>query len=488
VGLRPVPGFTSFGHAVTIMAYTGINCAVCFTNVDLTSMAAIGARMGWLITANLCVLVFLAIRNTPMAWLVGYSYERLNVLHQAAGYTTVILTILHGVLYTVYFMNRSRPEMLVRPSDLSGIVSGFAMLVMLIMPLLLKGKRYEVFYASHVTSFIVVIITAALHQRELAEKVAIMTIVAGGLWSCDRLVRLGRTVFNARGNTAQLYPLPNGGTRVVLKRTPCTAKAGQHCFVWIPAARRFETHPFSIVTTKPNLEFVVSGRDGFTRDLYNLAVKSPGVEFRASMDGPYGAFPDPLSFDRVVLVAGGNGASFIFGVLGSLLGRMGSDHVTEMEFTWTVRERVQLAWYEPHLNAIRNHAHASKVNLTLHITRENRSESPLIEKLSDKQLEAQVSHVESIVNEDKQLEAGIAGAGGPSSPTMETVGRRPTQEGRPQIKILIADAVARARPGQKVLVLACGPTGMIKDVRRSVAANLHAGGPSVELHCEQFGW
>jgi hypothetical protein len=47
VGIRPLPGFTSFGHSMTIATYVAINAAVSFTNVDLTSMGTIAARFGW---------------------------------------------------------------------------------------------------------------------------------------------------------------------------------------------------------------------------------------------------------------------------------------------------------------------------------------------------------------------------------------------------------------------------------------------------------
>jgi hypothetical protein len=77
-----------------------------------------------MITANLCVLVFLALRNTPLSFLIGYSYERLNVLHQAAGYTTVMFTVLHGVLYTVQFMAGGRAELLWFPDSVATLASG----------------------------------------------------------------------------------------------------------------------------------------------------------------------------------------------------------------------------------------------------------------------------------------------------------------------------------------------------------------------------
>lgn len=48
-----------------------------------------------LATANIAFIFFLALRHTPLAYLTSWTYERLNVLHQIAGYTTVLLSVLH---------------------------------------------------------------------------------------------------------------------------------------------------------------------------------------------------------------------------------------------------------------------------------------------------------------------------------------------------------------------------------------------------------
>jgi hypothetical protein len=37
-------------------------------------------------------------------------------------------------------------------------------------------------------------------------------------------------------------------------------------------------------------------------------------------------------------------------------------------------------------------------------------------------------------------------------------------------------------------VAACGPDSLNWGVRRTVAGLIRVKGPSVELHCEQFGW
>ena len=48
-----------------------------------------------LATANIAFLFFLALKNTPLGILTSWTYERLNVLHQVAGYITVLLSVLH---------------------------------------------------------------------------------------------------------------------------------------------------------------------------------------------------------------------------------------------------------------------------------------------------------------------------------------------------------------------------------------------------------
>jgi predicted ferric reductase len=108
--------------------------------------------------------------------------------------------------------------------------------------------------------------------------------------------------------------------------------------VWLPKIRLFESHPFTIVATSPT-ELIVSSYDGFTKALHNFATKNPGTAIRASLDGPYGTFPDPTDFDKVVLVAGGSGASFTFGLASNMLQRMHDNSDKQIDFIWAVRDR-----------------------------------------------------------------------------------------------------------------------------------------------------
>lgn len=49
--------------------------------------------------ANLALVIFLSLKNTPLGFLTSYSYERLQPLHQVAGYTTIACWFMHTVVY-----------------------------------------------------------------------------------------------------------------------------------------------------------------------------------------------------------------------------------------------------------------------------------------------------------------------------------------------------------------------------------------------------
>lgn len=51
-----------------------------------------GSRMA---VMNLALAFFLALKNTPLAFLMGLSYEKLNVLHRWTGRTTFVFACLH---------------------------------------------------------------------------------------------------------------------------------------------------------------------------------------------------------------------------------------------------------------------------------------------------------------------------------------------------------------------------------------------------------
>ncbi|KAI1116360.1 ferric reductase NAD binding domain-containing protein [Nemania sp. NC0429] len=507
--LRTLSGFTSTGHAILVLAFVAFNALFSFYQVDYSKLSNIASRFGWMATGNLAFVVFLALKNTPLAILTAYSYERLNSLHQIAGYTTLVYTILHAVLYSYYFINSGKIHILQEEIVTAGIVLGFAMLSTVLAGTIIRRLKYELFYVIHVALFVVIVVTLGMHRPSFdPDKTLIVTVLIAAAWFSDRLIRFTRIAYNSINNEAAVFPLPNGGTRIVLKKPLSRARPGKHCYVWIPQIRAFETHPFTIVATEP-MELIINTYSGFTRDLHLFAAKNPGASIRASAEGPYGTFPDPMDYDKVVLVAGGSGATFTVGLAADMLRRLSPDSPKKIEFIWATRSRENIVWFTQHLNHLITHECAPKISLELHLTGVEKMEAastPLprspsqlstavpsiapspIEKRPD--LSALSTQTSSVALGDADLEK--------VDPTervepLENVSALdglslPLTYGRPDIEATVRQAILSVDKDKKVLVAACGPTGLVDKVRNTTASCITVDGPSVELHCEQFGW
>lgn len=62
------------------------------------------------------------------------------------------------------------------------------------------------------------------------------------------------------------------------------------------------------------------------------------------------------------------------------------------------------------------------------------------------------------------------------------------KRGKPDVAVLIQSIVAETPVEKRVLVLGCGPDGLMATVRNTTADCIRSDGPGIELHCEQFGW
>ena len=192
-----------------------------------------------------------------------------------------------------------------------------------------------VFYVIHISMIIVILITVGLHRPALATRTLVVVLFAGSFWVLDRTLRFAKTTWYFYGNSASITALPDNATRVVLRRS-IKASAGSHAFLWIPAIRAAETHPVTLVSTNP-AEFVLKAHDGFTSDLHKRALEAPDATLRCSLDGPYGATPDFKTFNRVVVVAGGSGASFAFAIATDIVRNISPAKKIFVDFVWVVK-------------------------------------------------------------------------------------------------------------------------------------------------------
>ncbi|KAJ5812229.1 hypothetical protein N7474_008530 [Penicillium riverlandense] len=460
--------------------YWAINLILLLTN-NIMEAENIARRLGWLSVANLALLVFLALKNTPLAPLTAQSYEKLRPLHKTAGYTCILVTVLHGLIFVIESAITDILYYFKEQKDYAGAIAGLAMILIAvstvpwIMPKQYEGEHEHsqpkghslietVFYMMHVTMFILIMVTLGMHRPEFKDSTIIITIFIACLWMYDRIVRTGKLCWNFFGNYATITPLPNNAIRVQLSR-PIYSRPGSHAFLWVPAIRWVETHPFTMVSADP-VQFVIRVYDGFTRDLYKAAQSSPGQSLRCSVDGGYGQVPNFRVFDKVVLVAGGSGASFTFAVALKLIENIAEKRAAKsIDFIWAVQYGDTLEWFEDELRQLEM---SPIVNLAIHVTRGSSASSPKF-----------------LPNFDSgDLEKGASKSTGEGS-SIKSIDIR---EGRPDISHLIGTATASAHPNDRIVVGACGPVKMIDQTRNAVSESMCEDGPSIILYTEEFEW
>lgn len=59
---------------------------------------------------------------------------------------------------------------------------------------------------------------------------------------------------------------------------------------------------------------------------------------------------------------------------------------------------------------------------------------------------------------------------------------------RPDVSDIIRSVVNETPADEAVLIMGCGPAGLMKMIRNTSAACIRSDGPGIEVHCEEFGW
>jgi predicted ferric reductase len=292
--------------------------------------------------------------------LSGHSYEKLRPLHKTAGYTCITTSVLHAGVYLSAWSEKAELENMRETQNLAGGIAGLAMVIIGFSTIRWFARRFyegiylflvleiveiltdAVFYMIHIVLFILILIMIAMHRPLISKSTVVIIIFTASMWFSDRLLRFAKLCWYFPGNHATVKIMPGGALRVSLSRSMRRSRPGSHAYLWIPAIRCLETHPFTLVSQDPTAagEFLISVYDGFTHDLRKRVSQEPDKSLRCSVDGPYGQVPDFNDFDRVLLVSGGSGASFAFAVALDVIKKhaVSDSTATKMiDFVWSVR-------------------------------------------------------------------------------------------------------------------------------------------------------
>ncbi|KAB8270215.1 ferric reductase like transmembrane component-domain-containing protein [Aspergillus minisclerotigenes] len=430
------------GRWLLYMVYWAINLVLILTNVDLGSLKFVGKHLGWVALANLVLLVFLALRNTPLAPLTGRSYEKLRPLHKTAGYTTIGLMLLHAIVYLSAWSQSGSLHKMQEIDNAAGAVAGVAMFVIGLSTIgWFVRKSYEVFYMVHVLMFILIMIMVGMHRTKISTQSLVIVIFTSCMWFSDRLLRLAKICWFSVGNHATVTALPGDTVHVRLTRN-VSCRPGSHVFLWLPSIRLFETHPFTMVSSSPP-EFFIWAYDSFTRDLYYLAHKKQGQLLRCTMDGEYGQVPNFVEFDKI-------------------------------EFLWAIRSLESLKWFESQLAKLQE---SPCVNISIYVTRDAMSSGG--STVSSTPVPDKSPSLTNALPSVGDIEMGLSKTTAPGAIQDDAVYMK---KGRPDIRLLISDCISGCGSEERVGIGGCGPIGMI-DTLRQVVRERQISGP--RSHCIQ---
>ncbi|OWM79288.1 ferric reduction oxidase 7, chloroplastic-like [Punica granatum] len=299
-----------------------------------------GLHLGVIGEYCLAFLFLPVARGSALLRLVDIPFEQAVRYHVWLGHLTMLLFTLHGLCYVIaWTMQGTLLEEITSwvSSDSAvfpGVIALSAGLLMWVTSLPpVRKKQFEVFLYTH-HLYIVFVVFFALHSNDF-----IFSIPSGGilLFMIDRFLRFcqsRRTV-----NIISATRFPCGIIELVLsKPANLQYNALSFIFLQIREVSWLQWHPFSVSSSpldgKNHLSVLIKVLGDWTekldRNILDILetrdqneIASRPLEITASVEGPYGhELPYHLTYENLVLVAGGIGVSPFFAIMSDILHRV----------------------------------------------------------------------------------------------------------------------------------------------------------------------
>ena len=443
-------------------------------------------RFGIVAASQLPLHYLLAAKSwSPIQYLTRMSHEELNPYHRLLGRILIAFFAVHAAMYLNFYVQLNLLLKRIRDRDvILGLMAITAFMVIGTTALAkIRTWNYRVFFYVHVilsASVLPILFFHVSHiRRYIIESVAIYLILI-----VQRNV--SQTTVEA---TIELIPLTNLlSITIPLTRTLSskTFARGQHIYLGFPSLpQKLRINPFSIANRDPHddkkIELVARALSGTTAMLADYAAKQKTT--RLTLEGPYGAtsyFPDLASYDRVLFVAGGVGATFTLPLYLDLLHKDARGEKTPiMKFVWTVRQSADAGWG---IKQLLDSYGALPESFSAYTTRsdvDGQRSGPLSRRTTSRS-DAQTSDSIELQEQDRLLRESSSPQGALSRAA------KTMHKGRPDFRIIV-DEIFSIDSGERVAVLVCGPSGMGASVRREVGRWVRKG-RDVFWHGEEFGW
>lgn len=293
----------NWGMSLVICGYYLLTLGFCFYDVHLAHPVILAFRLGLISAANMPLLYVFGTKHSPISWMVGWSYEQLNMFHQHIGNVCIKTMIAHTAIFLYYF----RLEYLFTQRwSLAGVVAGICFFIILLSAHpKIKELLYELFYIVHLVGLLVCLPALWYHHPTARPFVALAVFSV----IYDRVVRFAKdyrlaysTVEIGAGDTiiiripiddnSDSEKVPLGFLGRWLSNHPLLPwHPGQHVFITVVGCGFFESHPFTVASnyhTSDTMDIVIRARNGFTRRFLEQTRKSNIFERWILIHGPYG--------------------------------------------------------------------------------------------------------------------------------------------------------------------------------------------------------
>ncbi|OLN94295.1 putative metalloreductase AIM14 [Colletotrichum chlorophyti] len=450
-------------------------------------------RFGIIAVSQIPFQYLLALKSfSPIAKVFRTSHEELNKWHRVLSRVTLSLLFLHATFYMNFFVEKGIVQRrLFAPVVFAGVVA-FAVMNAMTSTAAASIRRYSyrVFFITHLIGAFAIPPLVFFHARSSRLFMAKAIIV----FLIDLTVRRLRTVMAF----SKLETVP--GTNLIKisasipqsKADAFRSRPGSHIYLSVPAAARpgdgptspdallfeFLFNPFTVASVDEetgDLTLVARQLDGpLTRHLGSFANAGTGIQngkVPLCIEGPYGAASlhfDKLinsSVDRVLLVAGGVGATFTVPIYQAIVH---DNPNAKVELVWSVRGAGDATW------VMANDAPKSILddpNVHVFLTGDalnSGSAGPMAGLPAETNPEGEMEM--NTLNRDRRKDRF----------TSEHYRKRP------DLRKIVDDFFKRGAE-ERVAVFVCGPEAMGREVRQYVSAWVMMG-REVVWHNEAFGW
>jgi hypothetical protein len=419
---------------------------------------------------------------SPIQKLTRLSHEQLNRVHQVLGRIIQILLTLHATFYLNFFILNGLLAKRTKDRDVILGLTCISIFTVLGTTALgfLRSWNYRVFYTIHVVGATLLLPLLYFHVHH----VRIFVIECACVLFLNVLLR----TLNTAKYSGSLSLL--SGTNLVQVTVPLSGptkqwRPGQHVYLHPPSSSdsklpsRLRTNPFTIASLPKKdgqLLLVARTLNGNTRSLASAArsaeMKDGLDSSTLTIEGPYGIsahLPDFSKFDRVLLVAGGVGATFIIPLWRHILDSRRNGHLPkdgDIRLVWSVRKLAETGWAFPPTSI----EAGSKASFSIGEEKEIFVTGAKSAAASSSHDSIELAETDTLVDADDEkqlLDQGIV-----------------IKHNRPNLREVV-DETFSGHVGN-IAVLVCGPVGMGRQLRFEVGRWVKRG-KSVYYHAEIFG-